>query len=299
MIWPVAALTHLDSWNSATVANGIHKITVTGYAYTGAPAASSAILINVLNGAPAPPPVVAPTPGPVTPPSAPATYPLSDAAAASLVTMNPAFEPRPANNAANHTVPGAAQLVLIAGLGFLDAHGNSLLTRVTGNYTGTTDEILQWASFKWGFDPDVTRATAVTESNWFQSDVGDIGNGVSLGILQIKSSDFTGTCDPVANNGGAISFVNDPLCLSHSSTAFAADYKLAYQRACMDGSITYLASETPSPGHPDYASATGADRLWGCIGDWFSGAWYDASTLPYIQNVQNNLAYKTWMQPGF
>ncbi len=300
-IWPVTSLIHANAWNSATVANGRHTLTITGYGYTGAPAASSAISVNVLNGAAAapvppvaPPPVVAPTPTPVTP-----AYPLSDAAAASEVSMNPAFEPRPGNGAANHTIPTAAQLAQVASLSFLDAHGNSLLTKVTGNYTGTTDEILQWASFKWGFDPNVTRAIAITESNWNQGDIGDIGNGVSLGILQIKSSDFTGTCAPVANNGGNIAFVNDPLCLSHNSTAFAADYKLAYQRACMDGSITYLASQTPSPGYPNYTSATGSARLWGCIGDWFSGAWYDAGALSYIQSVQNNLANKPWIQPGF
>jgi hypothetical protein len=305
-IWPATSPTHLNFWNSATVPNGPHTITAVGYIMAGIPGATAAVSIVVQNGpppAPTPPPVTLPTPiaapTPPPPPPTPSSYPLSDAAAASQVSMNPGFEPRPGNDTANHTVPTASQLAQVASLSFLDAHGNSLLAKVTGNFTGTTDEILQWASFKWGFDPDVTRANAVVESSWNQDNIGDIGNGVSLGILQIKSSDFTGTCDPVANNGGNISFVSDPLCLSHNSTAFAADYKLAYQRACMDGSITYLASQTPSSGYPSYTSATGADRLWGCIGDWFSGAWYDSSALPYIQSVQNNLANKVWLQPGF
>ena len=35
---------------------------------------------------------------------------------------------------------------------------------VTGNYAGTTDEIIQWAALKWGFAPDVLRAVAVIEA---------------------------------------------------------------------------------------------------------------------------------------
>src|SRR6185436_11761557 len=35
---------------------------------------------------------------------------------------------------------------------------------VTGRYRGTTDEILQWAARKWGFDPDLFRAVATVES---------------------------------------------------------------------------------------------------------------------------------------
>ncbi len=203
------------------------------------------------------------------------------------------------NALANRTIPTAAELAQVGTDGALDAHGASLIAKVTGNFTGTTDEILQWASYKWGFDPDVTRATAVTESHWHQYALGDIGNGVSLGILQIKSSDFHGTCDPVADHGGDTSFVSDPLCLSHTSTAFAADYKLAYQRACMDGSISYLSERTPNSGYPSYTSATGSDRLWGCVGNWFSGGWYDDGAVSYIQEVQDNLNNKTWLQPDF
>jgi hypothetical protein len=304
-IWPTTSPTHSSPWNSAAVPNGAHTITAIGYGAVGGANATAAISVVVQNGAVMPPPPgilptpVPPPPAPTPVPPAPLSYPLPDATAASQVVLNANFEPRPENAVANHVIPSAAQLSHLAGLSWLDAHGNGLLSKVTGNYSGTTDEILQWASRKWGFDPDLTRATAVTESHWRQYDVGDIGNGVSLGILQIKSSDFTGTCDPVSNNGGDTSLVKDSLCLSYNSTAFAADYKLAYQRACMDGSITYLASQTPSSGYPDYNSATGSDRLWGCIGDWFSGSWYDGGAISYIQDVQNNLASKAWLQPGF
>jgi chloramphenicol 3-O-phosphotransferase len=317
------------SWNSATEANGSHTVSVTGYNSANAAIASGSIGITVSNAAAAtataspkptvaptaspkptvaasatPKPTVAPTPSPkatVSPTATPAagSYPLSDAAAAAMVVLNPNFEPRPGNNTANHSVPSAGELALIGTLSFLNNQGNTLLGKVSGNYTGTTDEILQWASYKWGFDPNLTRANAVTETHWNQYDIGDIGNGVSLGILQIKSEDYTGTCDPVSQNGYNISFVTNPSCLSYNYTAFAADYKLAYQRACMEGSITYLASETPSSGYPTYTNATGDALLWGCIGDWYSGNWYDSGAISYIQDVQNNLSTEPWLQPGF
>ena len=317
---PAALPPYSVVWNSASVANGSHIVSVTGYNSSNAAIATSGIGIAVRNGVsakptPSPKASNAPTatrrgstPTPrarrsslpkATPTPRAGAYPLSDAAAAAMVVLNPNFEPRPGNYVPNHLVPNATELAQVGSLSWLDAHGNSLLTKADGNYTGTTDEILQWAAYKWGFDPEITRANAVTETHWRQYDLGDIGNGVSLGILQIKSRDYTGTCDPVSLNGFNVSFVTDPMCLSYNYTGFAADYKLAYQRACMDGSLTYLASQTPTAGYPSYTSATGTARLWGCIGDWFSGNWYDSGAISYIQDVQNNLATKPWLQPGF
>jgi hypothetical protein len=43
-----------------------------------------------------------------------------------------------------------------------------LLSRVDGQFTGTTDEILQWAACKWGLPDNLIRADAVVESTWFQ-----------------------------------------------------------------------------------------------------------------------------------
>jgi hypothetical protein len=38
-----------------------------------------------------------------------------------------------------------------------------LFGRVDGNFTGTTDEIIQWTACKWGVDEDIVRAQAVVE----------------------------------------------------------------------------------------------------------------------------------------
>ena len=290
-------------WNSTIVATGSHTLSVNGYNSSNVVIAMAKVTVNVNNTTlPTPTPRSTSTPSSSpksTPTTGPSSYPISDSAAAAKVVLNPGFEPRPGNYVPNHRIPSSGELALVGTLNWLNSHGNGLLGKATGNYTGTTDEILQWAAYKWGFDPDITRANAVTETHWDQYDIGDIGNGVSLGILQIKSRDCAGTCNPVSLEGFNTSFVTNPSCLSYNYTAFAADYKLAYQRACMDGSIGYLASQTPTSGYPTYTNATGSARLWGCIGDWYSGNWYDSGAISYIADVKNNLNTKAWLQPGF
>ena len=223
----------------------------------------------------------------------------TDAQCNSLVTLS-SWEPRPDNYIANHTMPSATFLVSyinnVAG-GEGGAPG-SFLQRVDGQFTGTTDEILQWAACKWGFDVNTVRATAVNETYWHQDGIGDVGNGVSLGILQVKSSDYPSTCEAVAASGNPADVTN-PDCYSHLSTSFDADYKLAQQRACFEGQIDYLRSRTPSPGYPAYPNGTVDQMLWGCIGQWYSGSWYDSGAISYIQQVKQYLSDQTWLQPGF
>ena len=50
---------------------------------------------------------------------------------------------------------------------------NRWSARVTGNFTGTTDQIIQWAACKWGIDEDIVRAQAAKESGWHQNAAGD------------------------------------------------------------------------------------------------------------------------------
>jgi len=210
-----------------------------------------------------------------------------------------AVEPVPKNSPENEFMPSASDLATYkseAATGEGGAPGSYLL-RVDGKFTGTTDAILKWASCKWGFDENVTRATAVNETHWRQTEIGDIGNGTSLGILQIKSSDYPSTCKSVASSQNTADVTN-PDCYSYLSTAFAADYKLAQQRACFEGKIAYLASDTPSYGHPAYPEGTPEEMMWGCVGWWYSGHWFDSGALDYIAQVQEYLSAQTWLQPG-
>ncbi len=80
------------------------------------------------------------------------------------------------------------------------------------------------------------------------------------------------------------------------STAFNVDYKLAYQRACMEGANQWLREDVPLPGYPVYPNGSPEQMLWGCVGDWFSGEWYDANALAYIRRVREALGARGWEQ---
>ena len=186
-----------------------------------------------------------------------------------------AAERRPGNDGANHTSGITGVNVDGASAGFMSRLGS----RVNGSFTGTTDEILQWGACKWGLDEDVQRARAVVESSWRQAQLGDfttsasacalIGKSApcyqSYGLLQVKGTVHKGTY-PIAQ----------------LSTPFNVDYALAWQRACFEGDFTWLGSNY------------GAGDLWGCVGAWFSGHWYDAGAQEYINSVQTHLRDRTW-----
>jgi hypothetical protein len=206
------------------------------------------------------------------------------------------FEPRVDNYAANHQVPTAAQIANLhpwnPSIG-MDDRSDSLRRRITGNFTGTTDEILQWAACKWGIDAYIIRAQAVTESYWHESQLGDSTTNQSLcppgtwngsscyqsyGILQIKYTYFQ-TEWPMSRN----------------DTAFNADVVYGWLRNCYEGWADYLYQRTPVSGYPRYH----AGDIWGCLGFWFSGSWYDQGAINYINVTKGHYAQKPWLQPGF
>jgi hypothetical protein len=173
------------------------------------------------------------------------------------------WEPRPENFTPNHT-PGY-HVYYVDGAN--DTAQLKFARRVNGNFTGTTDEIIQWGACKWGLDEDIVRAVAVTESWWRQSTVGD--DGESFGLLQIKCHVHEGTC-PGAGE----------------STAFNVDYALAWQRSCFEGYFDW------------WVAAPTRGKKWGCIGLWFSGTW-QTNSEEYIRTVKRHLRQKTWLDPDF
>lgn len=235
--------------------------------------------------------------------SGPYSFPLlppgaalpSEQACASLISRS-SWEPRPQNAAANARVPTAAQLAGVhpwdESIG-VDPRADAFRKRITGNFTGTTDEILQWTACVWGVPVDVVRAEAVVESWWKQSQLGDwttnqqycpagtwTGSGCyrSYGILQIMWYYFQGTFP-----------------MSRDDTAYAAETVYGIIRTCYEGWTTYLYDDTPLPGYPTYH----AGDLWGCIGRWYSGGWYDQGAVNYIASVKSALANKTWLSANF
>jgi len=187
------------------------------------------------------------------------------------------FEPRPDNATANNTNVYAQGGRLTGS--YLNQYGYE--PRVTGNFTGTTDEIIQWGACKWGIDEDIVRAQSVQESYWHQSTLGDCGGTTvtqthgcaSVGLLQVKGADLPPT------HPGTWPY-------AFQSTAFNADYMLGVLRACYEGKETWL------------GNGYQAGDIWGCVGRWFSGDWY-INSRQYIASVQMIEAQKVWLNTGF
>jgi hypothetical protein len=222
--------------------------------------------------------------------SPPAGIPRSDATCAAAV--QPEAEVRSQNTTANHTVPPSPSSVNWGtALNYWSTFVNDDRAKVTGDYTGTTGDILQWVSCKWGIDVNLVRADAWIESNWIQSTEGDncgtAGEG-SYGILQVKNQDCSGD------------WVHGGYPYTQNDTALDADYWGARLRACFDGAFynggswlyngQTIAQVIAQQGE-DYA-------LWGCIGSWFSGNWYDSGAQSYIAKVQSAYSSQPWLSLG-
>lgn len=214
----------------------------------------------------------------------------SDSVAASMVRRS-TWEPRTDNTTANNYVNATTNT--LGNFSDFDASWNSTYkTRINGNFTGTTDEIIQWAACKWGWSDELLRAECVTESTWHQSTLGDnepASNGhrvfdrvddpspTSFSIIQVKWY-----FHPSGTTSGT---PQSSYPLIHVSTAFALDLFLATMRGIYDGHSTFL----------NGGGAGTVGDYYGAIGSWFSGAWHDAGAASYIANVQSDLANKIWL----
>jgi Intracellular proteinase inhibitor len=205
-----------------------------------------------------------------------------------------AVKRRPENkrmNASTNATRGNQQLPA----DFLNGAATNLVSRVSGNFTGTTDEILQWSACKWGLDEDMVRAQAVIESWWRQPTLGDwtsnpaaCAPGHGLGV-DGRAGQCPGSWGILQNRyeyeRGAWPGIK-------TSTAFNADTAYMIWRACYEGYETWL--NTVERGQ-QYA----AGDAWGCMGRWFAGRWYTAQANEYIGRVKDTLAKRTWEQPDF
>lgn len=222
-------------------------------------------------------PTVAPAPVPAVPsqlrPVGSAV--LSDADAASRVRRT-GWEPRPENATANQTVPTAQHLAAFNSFTGQWGSCDHLRVKVTGNFRGTTDEIIQWAAWKWGLPEDTLRAAAATESWWRMSMLGD--NGQSYGLMQIKNvSQWHGGTFP----------------LSKDATAFNVDYYAGMVRHYFEGCASWMKDYS----YNGYSYAAG--DLLGAIGAWYSGDWHSDAAHTYVADVQRNEATRVWTTAGF
>jgi hypothetical protein len=178
-----------------------------------------------------------------------------------------------------------------------DSPQSGLLSpRISGDFTGTTEQILQWAACKWGINQDVVFAQAAAESSWRQDHLGDWGtdgsrcppgHGIgadglpgqcpqSYGILQTKYRLWKEAWPGIA-----------------TSTAMNADVAYAIWRSCFDGYEVWLNNTAPS------TQPYRAGDLWGCVGRWYAGSWYTPAADQYINRIQSLLRERVWNKPAF
>jgi hypothetical protein len=209
--------------------------------------------------------------------------PRADADCASRA-RSAAPEPMPRNRRSNATVPAEPVEWSSAPEQTRWRRWIAKRSQVSGRFTGTTEQIMDWAACKWGLDRDLVRAVAQQESGWDQGTAGD--GGRSFGIMQIRDR-----ADDGSPAWGGYPDTRD-------STALNVDFYGAYLRACLDGDF--------SDGGPwlyggktieqVIADAGFEHALWGCVGSWYSGAWHDAAADRYIDQVRDHLAAADW--PG-
>ena len=209
------------------------------------------------------------------------------------VRGSPSPENRPANKTFNDT---AGQHV---GPGFFPVGDSpqvqALAARISGAFTGTTEEILRWAACKWGISQDIVFAQAAVESWWQQDELGDWGTQA-------------GRCPPGHGRGAdgrpgacpeSYGILQDKYPLEQpgwpgiaKSTAMNADAAYAIWRSCYDGYEVLLNDE---PKGRLYR----AGDVWGCVGRWNTGSWYTPHAESYINLVQEYLRERIWEQPAF
>jgi hypothetical protein len=265
----------------------------------------------------------------LTPPGQTQTLPSGKA----CVTMiHPStWEPRPDNFKRNHVMPDPA--VVHASFaarpravgGAYDPRWDSwLLPRVDGQFTGTTDEIFQWAACKWGLPDDLIRAIAVRESTWYQYEtypsgrpVIDYGSGdmfststpasvTYCGAVGAYGYDYAqdfgpGICAKTFSIAGVMDWEdpawgewpdnqNGTFPFNRNSTAFAVDYLGSELRGCYEGWETWLG---------DGGTGYSTGDIFGCVGAWYAGDWHSAAADGYISRVKNELAVTRWLDASW
>ena len=221
-----------------------------------------------------------------------------DAAAGTRVHRS-AWEPRPANDRYNHTMPTARLRLrpeIVADKAYDPRWNRYVLHRITGHFTGTTDEIFQWAAAKWGLPDNLLRTIAYMESDWYQRNYGDYVHRraecppgfthlpcpVTFGIVGTKSTSWPGIFP-----------------WNRESTAAAVDVLGGFLRGCYEGWVWWLRQH----GNHSRGGYHGGD-LWGCVGAWYSGNWHDGPARghggeSYSERAQYWFKERPWLRSHF
>jgi hypothetical protein len=175
--------------------------------------------------------------------------------------------------------------------------------------------IMRWAACKYGIDEQVVRGQAWQESYWRQWQTGDS----RFTRPECVQGSFTALWD------SDISLINKSVVscrrccwtswsawqtkvyyewktwpMIKDSTSFAADYRFAETRACMDGAYDgHNTYDTDLRTYDDSPTRASCDTVfWGCIGSHMSGNWYDPPAVRYIADIKADIAHRRWLTPN-
>jgi hypothetical protein len=168
--------------------------------------------------------------------------------------------------------------------------------RVTGNFTGSTGEIIQWAACKWGFNVRALRAQVAKESYWAQTTLGDWTTDPSrcAPLHRIGADGRPGECpESVGLMQVRAPYVPYRIAIGATrSSAYNLDVALAIWRSCWRGDETWL-------NHVERGRQYRAGDEWGCIGRWFTGRWYVPEGIAYTNAVKDYFRRRIWLTVSF
>jgi hypothetical protein len=265
-------------WDSTSVGDGAHTLSVKGFDSNSNLIANPVVTVmvdNVTGGPATPVHSATPTPQPTATSASPTATPSAAPTAAPSGSPTPISDPlRPSNNIPNNRIPTAAELTAFQqGVGWCGSLDTcSYMQSVTGQYVGTTEQIIQHVADKWCPNCTIVNpydgltysfgqlmmAVAVNETGWHEwksaslsspdpitglttltPSHGDLENvtptqpdGGSWGLFQIAEG---------VGQGWPASFP-----LSAVSTGFNADFKTAEQMGVEQGHLDYLADPSRS-----------------------------------------------------
>jgi len=223
---------------------------------------------------------------------------LPDDRRAAAKVHDSAWEPRSANSRYNHTngIHVKIQRAKTATKAFDPRWNKYILGRITGHFTGTTDEIFQWAAVKWGLPDNLLRTIAYMESDWRQSNFGDYVHDaaecprgykklpcpVTFGIVGTKSTSWPGIFP-----------------WNRDSTAAAVDVLGGWLRGCYEGWVWWLRDHGNQSRDIYHAG-----DIWGCVGAWYSGNWHDGPVARsggqnYLLRAQYWYKSRPWLRHRF
>jgi len=248
------------------------------------------------------------------------------------------WEPRPENTPQNHTMPNTTSVhnsfASRPRSDGYNANWNSwLLPRVDGQFTGTTDEIIQWASCKWGIADNVLRGQAVRESTWYEGL--HYSDGQCYWDRGCGDSFSSPTADSITYCNGIAAFGHD---YQKDTNSTVGAYPWTPQAGMCPQTFSIIgvmswdnpAWEAPNPAYPGNQNGTfpfsrdstafaldyeasylrgcyegwiswlpSQGDLWGCVGSWYSGDWHSTAANGYISRVQTEITNHTWLTTNF